>query len=111
VVFFLQKTKVRLVLSRGPLKGKNVCQNPAHYCLDPEKSKQERTMAKGNSQLIAIILLVVGIALLVWGSNLYGAFGNTFTRAIDGSTDTKTIVVLASGAVCTLLGLVKLGGR
>lgn len=68
-------------------------------------------MAKGNSQLIAIILLVVGIALLVWGSNLYGAFGNTFTRAIDGSTDTKTIMVLASGAVCTLLGLVKLGGR
>ncbi len=66
-------------------------------------------MAKGTSQLLAIILLVAGIALLIWGSNMYGAFGNTFTRAIDGSTDAKTIVILVAGAICTLLGLIKLG--
>jgi hypothetical protein len=65
-------------------------------------------MAKGNSQLVSIILLVIGIALLVWGGNLYGAFGNKLTRAIDGSIDTKTTLVLASGAICSLLGLVKL---
>ena len=68
-------------------------------------------MAKGTSQLAAIILLVAGIALLIWGSDLYGAFGNRITRALDGSVDTKTIVVLAAGAICTLLGLAKLRGR
>lgn len=67
-------------------------------------------MAKGTSQLTAIILLVAGIALLIWGSDLYGAFGNKLTRALDGSVDTKTIVVLVAGAVCTLLGLAKLRG-
>jgi len=65
-------------------------------------------MAKGTSQLIAIILLVAGIALLIWGSDLYGAFGNKVSRAFDGSIDTKTIVVLVAGSVCTLLGLTKL---
>jgi len=68
-------------------------------------------MAKGISQLAAIVLLVAGIALLIWGSDLYGAFGNKLTRAIDGSVDTKTIVVLAAGAICTLLGLTKLKGK
>ena len=68
-------------------------------------------MAKGTSQLAAIILLVAGIALLIWGSDLYGAFGNKLSRAIDGSVDTKTIVVLAAGAVCTLLGLTQLRGK
>jgi hypothetical protein len=67
-------------------------------------------MATGRSQLTAIILLVAGIALLIWGSDLYGAFGNKVTRAIDGSVDVKTIVVLAAGAVCTLLGLARLRG-
>lgn len=65
-------------------------------------------MAKGTSQLMAIILLITGIALLIWGSDLYGAFGNRVTRALDGSVDSKTIVVLVAGAVCTLLGLAKL---
>ncbi|WP_020676822.1 DUF3185 family protein [Geopsychrobacter electrodiphilus] len=67
-------------------------------------------MAKGTSQLMAIILLIAGIALLIWGSDLYGAFGNKLTRALDGSVDTKTIVVLVAGGVCTLLGLAKLRG-
>jgi hypothetical protein len=67
-------------------------------------------MATGRSQLTAIILLVAGIALLIWGSDLYGAFGNKVTRAIDGSVDVKTIVVLVAGGVCTLLGLARLRG-
>lgn len=68
-------------------------------------------MATGRSQLTAIVLLVAGIALLIWGSDLYGAFGSKLTRALDGSVDIKTIVVLVAGGVCTLLGLAKLSGR
>jgi hypothetical protein len=67
-------------------------------------------MAAGRSQLIAIILLVAGIALLIWGSDLYGAFGNQVSRTLDGSVDVKTIVVLVAGAICTLLGLSRLRG-
>jgi len=65
-------------------------------------------MARNSSQLIGIILLVAGIALLVWGFNLYGAFTNKLTRAIDGSVDGKTVAVLVGGGVCSLLGLFKL---
>jgi Protein of unknown function (DUF3185) len=68
-------------------------------------------MAKGTSQLIGSILLVAGIALLIWGFNLYGSFGNKLSRAFDGSLDAKTVAALAGGGVCTLLGLVKLSGK
>ena len=65
-------------------------------------------MAKGGTPFISVVLLVAGVALLIWGSNLYGAFGNKLTRAIDGSIDTKTALVLALRAICSLLGLVGL---
>jgi len=68
-------------------------------------------MAKGTSQLIGIILLIAGIALLVWGFNLYGSFGNKLSRAFDGSVDAKTVAVLAGGGLCTLVGLFKLIGK
>jgi len=68
-------------------------------------------MAKGTSRLIGGVLLIAGVALLVWGFNLYGSFGNKLSRALDGSVDAKTIAALAGGGICTLLGLIKLSGK
>ncbi len=65
-------------------------------------------MAKNNSSKIGIILLVVGIGLLLWGINLYGAFGNKLVRTFTGSSSNETMIFLIAGAVCTVLGAVTL---
>lgn len=61
-------------------------------------------MAKKNTNSIGIILLVAGIGLLIWGINLYGAFGNRIARVISGASTNETMMFLIAGAVCTVLG-------
>ena len=63
-------------------------------------------MAKNNSSKIGIILLVVGIGLLLWGINLYGAFGNKLARTFSGASTNETMIFLITGAICTVLGAV-----
>jgi hypothetical protein len=65
-------------------------------------------MAKKNSSKIGIILLVVGIGLLLWGINLYGAFGNKLARTFSGSSSNETMIFLIAGAICTVLGAMML---
>ena len=65
-------------------------------------------MAKKNSSKIGIILLLVGIGLLLWGINLYGAFGNKLARTFTGASSNETMIFLIAGAVCTVLGAVML---
>lgn len=65
-------------------------------------------MAKKNSSKIGIILLIVGIGLLLWGINLYGAFGNKLARTFTGASSNETMIFLIAGAVCAVLGAVML---
>ncbi|HKI51588.1 MAG TPA: DUF3185 family protein [Geothermobacteraceae bacterium] len=60
-------------------------------------------MATGTSQLIGCVLLIAGIALLIWSFNRYGSFGNKLSRAVDGCVDAKTIATLAvaASALCS----------
>ncbi len=61
-------------------------------------------MAKKKASPIGIILLAAGIGLLIWGFNLYGAFGNKIARVISGTSTNETMMFLIAGAVCTVLG-------
>lgn len=63
-------------------------------------------MAKKNINTLGIILLVIGVALLVWGLNLYGAFGNKLSQALTGTSTNETMLFLIAGAICTVLGAV-----
>jgi len=65
-------------------------------------------MAKKSQQGLYIILLVVGVALVVWGFNEYGAFGNKFARAISGKTSDKVMLMWVAGGALSLFGLVGL---
>jgi len=65
-------------------------------------------MAKNNSSKIGIILLVVGIGLLLWGINLYGAFGDKLARTFTGASTNETMIFLIAGAICAVLGAVML---
>ena len=63
-------------------------------------------MAKKNINLIGVMLLAVGVGLLLWGFNLYGAFGNKLSQALTGASTNETMLFLAGGAVCAVLGAV-----
>jgi len=65
-------------------------------------------MAKKSMNKIGIVLLIAGIALLLWGINLYGAFGNKFARTFTGSSTNETMIFLIAGAVCAVLGAMML---
>jgi hypothetical protein len=61
-------------------------------------------MANNNLSKIGIVLLIAGIGLLLWGINLYGAFGNKFARTFTGASTNETMIFLIAGAICTTLG-------
>jgi hypothetical protein len=57
---------------------------------------------------IGVILLIVGICLLIWGFNLYGAFSSRIVRAFTGAPPDKTVTILIAGGACTALGIYQL---
>lgn len=61
-------------------------------------------MAKKNVNPIGVILLAAGVGLIIWGVNLYGAFGNKLSRTLTGTSSNETMLFLAGGAVCAILG-------
>jgi len=62
-------------------------------------------MTKSNKKLIGLILLIVGIALILWGVQMYGSFGSELSRAFSGSPTDKTIGAFVAGAVSLFAGL------
>jgi len=62
-------------------------------------------MAKSNQKLISIILLVVGVVLVLWGLNEFGALGSRIGRAFSGNISVRTLALLIGGGVCAALGL------
>ena len=60
---------------------------------------------------IGLILLVVGIALLIWGISMTDSFQSKISRAFTGSPTDKTITVLIAGGICTALGAYQLSKK
>jgi len=53
---------------------------------------------------IALGLLVVGILLLIWGSQASDSFSSSVSRAFNGAPTDKTIWLIGAGAVLALGG-------
>ena len=60
-----------------------------------------------NSKYIGIALIVVGIALIVWGYNVYDSAGSQVSRAFSGDTPIEAWIGLVGGAICFLYGILK----
>lgn len=61
-----------------------------------------------NNKIIGIVLLVVGVALAFWGYDVYDSAGATIGRAICGDTPIEAWLGMVGGAVCIILGALKL---
>lgn len=68
-------------------------------------------MSKKNSKMIGIVLLVVGVVLLAWGFDVYGAFGSKLSRGLSGDIPEKALALFVIGGICFGLGAYKIKGK
>ncbi len=61
-----------------------------------------------KSNILGIVILVVGIVLLVLGFNEYGTFGSRAGRVLGAGVSSKVLFLFAAGAVCTVFGLLQM---
>ena len=60
-----------------------------------------------NNKIIGIVLIVIGVALVAWGYNIYDSAGSQFSRALNGDAPIEAWVGMVGGAICTVLGIFK----
>lgn len=60
-----------------------------------------------KSKHIGVVLIVVGVALLVWGYNVYDSAGSQVSRAISGDTPIEAWIGMVGGAICLVLGILR----
>ncbi|NVJ66290.1 MAG: DUF3185 family protein [Gammaproteobacteria bacterium] len=61
-----------------------------------------------DKKIIAIVLLVVGVALLFWGYNMTQSAGEQLAEAVTGSFSDKATWLMIGGGVCALIGVLQL---
>ena len=61
-----------------------------------------------NSKYIGIILIIVGVALTVWGYDVYDSAGSQVSRALSGDTPIEAWTGMIGGAICLAIGIFKL---
>ncbi|MFQ3186517.1 DUF3185 family protein [Marinomonas primoryensis] len=60
-----------------------------------------------NNKIIGIILIIAGVALAIWGYNIYDAATSQVTRALSGETPIEAWIGMVGGVICVLVGLTR----
>ena len=60
---------------------------------------------RGMTQLISVVLTVVGAGLIYWGYDLSGSVGSQVTETITGSTPDDVMVRYIAGAASLAAGI------
>ncbi|MGD2054862.1 MAG: DUF3185 family protein [Gammaproteobacteria bacterium] len=61
-----------------------------------------------NNKYIGIILIIAGVALAIWGYNIYDSAGSQVTRALSGDAPVEAWAGMVGGAVCVAIGIYKI---
>ena len=61
-----------------------------------------------TNKYIGIVLIVVGIALAVWGYNIYDSAGSQISRAFSGDAPIESWAGMVGGAICVAIGILKI---
>tara|TARA_R110002167_G_scaffold79657_1_gene219599 strand:- start:3708 stop:3899 length:192 start_codon:yes stop_codon:yes gene_type:complete len=61
-----------------------------------------------NSKVIGIVLVVAGVALTLWGYNIYDSASAQIGRALNGDTPIEGWAGMVGGAISVLLGIARL---
>jgi len=63
---------------------------------------------KMNNKIIGIVLVIAGIALALWGYNIYDSATSQVTRAVSGDTPIEAWAGMVGGVIAVLIGVTKL---
>lgn len=58
-----------------------------------------------NKKLIGVILIVVGIALVIWGYDVYDSAGSQISRAFSGDAPIEAWIGMIGGGLCVIFGI------
>jgi uncharacterized membrane protein YidH (DUF202 family) len=61
-----------------------------------------------NKKQFGMVMIIVGIALAMWGYDVYDSAGSQVTRALSGDTPIEAWLGLGGGVLCILFGLSRL---
>ena len=61
-----------------------------------------------NKRQIGVVLIIAGIALVIWGYNIYDSAGSQVSRALSGDAPLEAWAAMIGGAVCAAFGFFKL---
>ncbi len=60
-----------------------------------------------NNKIIGIVLIIVGVALAMWGYNIYDSAGSQIGRMLSGDSPVEAWAGMVGGAVCLIIGIIK----
>lgn len=60
---------------------------------------------KSNMKFISIALILIGIALGLWGYQMSGSVGSQFTQVVTGSDTDRVMTIYAASAISIIIGL------
>jgi uncharacterized membrane protein len=60
-----------------------------------------------NNKIIDITLIIVGVALAIWGYNIYDSAGAQLTRTLSGDTPIEAWAGLISGVIAVVIGITR----
>jgi uncharacterized membrane protein YidH (DUF202 family) len=63
---------------------------------------------KMNNKIIGIVLIIVGVALALWGYNIYDSATSQVTRVVSGDTPIEAWGGMVGGVIAALIGITKL---
>lgn len=61
-----------------------------------------------NKKTIGIILIIAGAGLAFWGYDIYASTSSQISRALSGDTPATAWVGMIGGAICIVIGVIKL---
>lgn len=58
-----------------------------------------------KNKYVGIVVIIIGVALVAWGYNIYDSVGSQLSRTFSGNAPIKAWAGMVGGAVCIVIGL------
>ena len=60
-----------------------------------------------KNKYIGIVLIIIGVALVAWGYNVYDSVGSQLSRTFNGSVPVKAWAGMVGGAIAIVIGILR----
>ncbi len=60
-----------------------------------------------NNKIIGIVLIIAGVALALWGYNIFDSASSQFSRAVSGDTPIEAWAAMVGGVISVVIGITK----